>query len=174
MTISFSNVMIHEEGITTSEFGRLQIRLTQKTVKTYGGKKYTNSLSENLFDDDELDQSGEEFTADRNYWMLIDENKTVEMIQERIAKFPNAMIQRSLYSAPEFSEEQLAAIASGKLTQEAVAERQLVVYPDDHEAAGQPVLHEGQHYYHRYDFRRDAVEDLDFRISTPADVIIEA
>lgn len=155
------------QEVRTSEFqkaGTLTAILRQevKTISTYPGKKFSNELQDNLFDNSAFGDEGQKFTKTekRVAFMLVPIGTTAEQVNEKLKGQPKACIYKILSSKPIISKDQAYAISMGQTTLEAIASRQRVIDPE----TGEVILHQGQEQFRGTYFSVSGKEDEDLRV----------
>lgn len=152
--------------IRTSEYqkpGTMTAILKQEvtTTSVYPGKKFSNELADNLFDNSDFGDEGKTYekTEKRVAFMLVPTGTTIEQIQEKLAKAPKACIYKILDTKPIVSNDQHYAISVGQTTLEAIADKQRVINPE----TGEVILFYGQEQYRATFFSTTGQADIDNR-----------
>lgn len=143
----FAQLVVEE--VYTSQFQKkntqtARLRQIVTTKSYYPSMKPTNSMSDNVFSDDEFEGTTEqEFTSIENRVAFINVpfGTSVEEVQKRmLALKDNARIYRVLGNHPILTAEQQSAISNGVTTKEIIANGQAVRYPEDHERGNALIL----------------------------------
>jgi hypothetical protein len=149
-----------KEGTLTAEF-----KQTITTTASYPTKSVSNSLQDNFFSaTEDFGFPAQEYknSSTRVTWINVPESFTEEMVKERVK---DISIQQIISNFPILSSEQMYAIGQGITTLEAIADRQLLRYPQGSEDAGKVILdsNTGKPMYKVNVAKRGQVEDIDLR-----------
>lgn len=152
-----------KKGMLTAE---LKQEVTTKTF--YPQTRVNDSLSSSIFEASDFDIPKTEYKQKetRVAWVNVPANATLETVREQISKLPAANIYKILSNRPILTEEQKTGIESGNisLTEDDVANSQVVRYPDNSDEAGKLILKDGKPQYMRRVFSTDPnIEDVDLR-----------
>jgi hypothetical protein len=155
-----------KEGTLTAE-----IKQTITTKSYYPSKSVSNNMQDNPFSNADFGFSEQEYTSEekRVAWVDVPVGSTVESVVAKLATLPTASIRKVLANKPIITDSQNYAIGAGLTSMEAIADKQVVRYPDNHPQAGQLILHNGKPQYKATYFKNVAVEDEDLRTADPAD-----
>lgn len=119
-----------KEGSMTAE-----IRQEETTVSLYPSKRVSNSFQDNIFSAEEFGYEMQPFTSKRTNvaFLLVPVGTTVEILQERLKKFPEACVYRVIDNKPVVTDSHAYAIKQGLLTLDRLANKQVVRYAADAE-----------------------------------------
>lgn len=151
--------------------GTVTVQLRQEvTIKTvYPGIRVNNELQDNPFDVKEFAVKGKEFenTEKRVAWINVPEGVSKEDVEGRLPK--EACLYRILSNYPIITSNQKDAIANGvgNISEESIADKQVIRYPDNSPYAGQLVLREGKPQYRAVFYSNTHKDDVDKRDSSP-------
>ena len=164
-TSSFSPVTV--ETVERNKFGKLQAKLSsiETITSVYGIKNGASSLDSQIFPAKAFGE-GETYTNEskRVFFLTVPESlDTVEKVQEYLKKFPNLHLYKILSTKPILSNEDIAAINSGKLTLDTKANQQVIRNKE-----GKIVPFEGKPQYKRICLSTEFKEDEDLRNSEDA------
>lgn len=151
--------------VYSSEFQRentltAELKQIVKTTSMYDNS-IDDGLNDSLFDGTQSQEY--ETNETRVYWSNVPMGSTVESVKTRLNEYPDACLYKILASKPIISDSEQWAIDRGMTTISAIAERQLVRYPQNHAQAGEPVLWHGTKQYRRICFSLISREDEDRR-----------
>lgn len=155
-----------------------RLRQVVTTTAYYPSMKPTNSLSDNVFGDDEFKGTEEQpftSTEQRVAFINVPAGTSLEEVNKRIKALGNkARIYRILSNHPILTAEQKSAISNGITTKEIIADGQAVRYPEDHpEKGGELILDtNGKVQYRAAYFSATGKEDEDYRTLDPNDVYL--
>lgn len=146
----------------------LTAELKQEVVETsfYPSQNFENSLGDNLFDNSDFGvNEGKSFTNKKTLvgWIQVPAGTTVEKLQEIINKLPEACLVEIYANEPILNDNQLRSIESGLRKKDDYAMTQALRYGNNHENAGQLILHEGKVQYRVTVFSKTAREKDDRR-----------
>lgn len=155
-----------KEGTLTAE-----IKQTITTKSYYPSKSVSNNMQDNPFSTAEFGFSEQEYTSEekRVAWVDVPVGSTVESVVAKLANLPTATIRKVLANKPIITDSQNYAIGAGLTSMEAIADKQVVRYPEKHPQAGQLILNNGKPQYKATYFKNTAIEDEDLRTADPAD-----
>jgi hypothetical protein len=155
-----------KEGTLTAE-----IKQTITTKSYYPSKSVSNNMQDNPFSTADFGFSEQEYTSEerRVAWVDVPVGSTVESVVAKLANLPTATIRKVLANKPIITDSQNYAIGAGLTSMEAIADKQVVRYPDNHPQAGQLILNNGKPQYKATYFKNTAIEDEDLRTADPAD-----
>jgi hypothetical protein len=155
-----------KEGTLTAE-----IKQTITTKSYYPSKSVSNNMQDNPFSTADFGFSEQEYTSEerRVAWVDVPVGSTVESVVAKLANLPTATIRKVLANKPIITDSQIYAIGAGLTSMEAIADKQVVRYPDNHPQAGQLILNNGKPQYKATYFKNTAIEDEDLRTADPAD-----
>lgn len=161
-TSSFSPVIV--ESVERNRFNKLQAKLSsiETITSVYGLKTGVSSLDSQIFPANAFG-TGETYTNEskRVFFLTVPESlDTVEKVQEYLKKFPNLHLYKILSTKPILSNEDIAAINSGKLSLDTKANQQIV-----RNAEGKIVPFKGKPQYKRICLSIEFREDEDLRNS---------
>lgn len=151
--------------------GTVTVQLRQEvTIKTvYPGIRVNNELQDNPFSVNEFAVKGKEFenTEKRVAWINVPEGVSKEDVEGRLPK--EACLYRILSNYPIITSNQKDAIANGvgNISEESIADKQVIRYPDNSPYAGQLVLREGKPQYRAVFYSNTHKDDVDKRDSSP-------
>ena len=155
-----------------------RLRQLVKTTAYYPSMKPTNSLSDNVFGDDEFAGTEEQpftSTEQRVAFINVPAGTSLEEVNKRIqALGDKARIYRILSNHPILTSEQQSAISNGITTLDIIANGQAVRYPEDHpDKPGELILDpNGKVQYRAAYFSAVAKEDKDYRTLDQNDVYL--
>lgn len=111
-----------------------QIRQTITTISEYPSARISDSLSGNIFSEEEFGFDSQIFNSVENRvaWIDVPEAWTPAQVAERLATFPNANLYKILDNKPILTNEQINAIERKLRTYDKFAEAQAIRYPEDH------------------------------------------
>jgi len=135
-------------------------------VSYYPSAKHSSNKSQNIFDAAEFGDSEQRYesTEKRIAFMDVPLGYTVEKVNAGLAALPNACLYRELSNQPLLTDNQENALANRITTMDEIAKSQLVVYPEDHVNAGQPILDSNRKLqYRKIYFWKTAKNDVDLR-----------
>lgn len=156
-----------KEGTKTA-----QLRQIVTTEAFYPSKQISNSHQDNVFTLEEFDFSEQKFTNAENRvaWIDVPPSVTPEQV---LAKIPEkSCLYRILDNKPIITDSQDFAIKNPELdlSLEAIANKQVVRYSEDHEKAGQIVPDvNGKPQYRAVFFSKLPKEDIDSRTESAED-----
>jgi len=164
-------INVNEQPVRFSEFRisnyqkagtkTLMMRQSLTTTYTYSGSSDgSNSLQQNPFADSIPETEIEEHIKESNRvcFLSVGDSMTEEEVVGAIK--PSWRIQRTWANRPILSTEQEFMIKEGKLSYDDIAEKQLVVDPDN----GSPILDSfSKHQYFRDNLNLHGEEDVDLR-----------
>lgn len=156
-----------KEGTLTAE-----IKQTVTTKSFYPSKSVRSNFQDNPFSNEEFGFSEQEFVSveKRVAWIDVPQNSTEESVKEILKKFPEASLYKVLANRPILTDNQTYAINANLTTEDAIGEKQLVKYPDNHEKKGEIVMDSlNKPQYRAIFFKTTAHADLDQRTSEPSD-----
>lgn len=141
-----------------------QAQIRQKFVTEYPSRSVKSG---GLFDEGEFGLEGQKFENNRVAWIDVPHGMTIAQVEERLAKFPNARVQRHLSSKPLVDKDLKWALVNEKCTMEDIKERQVVKDKDEN-----VILYNGHPIYKKHTFSAIGAEDIDER--EPRDETIDA
>jgi hypothetical protein len=155
-----------KEGTLTAE-----IKQTVTTKSFYPSKSVSNNMQDNPFANADFGFEEKEYSADekRVAWVDVPVGSTVESVVAKLAALPTATIRKVLANRPIITDSQQYAISAGLTSMDAIADKQVVRYPEGSPQAGQLILKDGKPQYKATYFKNAAIEDQDLRTSDPAD-----
>jgi hypothetical protein len=155
-----------KEGTLTAE-----IKQTVTTKSFYPSKSVSNNMQDNPFANSDFGFEEKEYSADekRVAWVDVPAGSTVESVVAKLAALPTATIRKVLANRPIITDSQQYAISAGLTSMDAIADKQVVRYPEGNPQAGQLILKDGKPQYKATYFKNAAIEDQDLRTADPAD-----
>jgi hypothetical protein len=156
-----------KEGTLTAE-----IKQTVTTKSYYPSKSVSNNMQDNPFSTAEFGFSEKEYSTPekRVAWLDVPVGSTVESVIAKLSALPTATIMKTLANRPIVTDSQNYAIGAGLTTLDAIADKQVVRYPEGSEKAGQLILDaNGKVQYKANFFKNVATEDSDLRTKDVAD-----
>lgn len=161
----FKNIY-QKEGTLTAE-----LRQAVETKTSYPSKQIANELQDNVFgaDDFGFEKKTYSNTENRVSWIDVPANATQDQVVAKVATFQGANLYRILSNEPILSSSQMYAIGEGLTTKDAIAESQVVRFPENSENAGQLALDpNGKPQYRGVYFSAEGAEDIDNRTADEA------
>lgn len=161
-----------------------QLRQVVTVTSTYPSTSIGNNFADSLYDENEFDAAeGSSYTNEetRITWLdvpatakttkkqagkdvEVEVPNTKELVEKRLAKFPNAVIYKVMSNRPILTDGQLASIEKQLKTMEDYAEKQVCRYGANSDQAGDLILDaNGKVQYKRNFFSQTAKEDEDLR-----------
>jgi len=137
--------------------GTKSVMISQELVRTY---PVVRNNTDGIISDSEMGE-GQKFPSKRNMIVNIPDSMSVEQFQERLDKFPQARIRRTLSLKPILSEGQKWAIKEGKATEEQIAARQAAQSVDPVTQEVTSILRDGQQLYRSLSLSSSGEEDVD-------------
>jgi hypothetical protein len=155
-----------KEGTLTAE-----IKQTVTTKSYYPSKSVSHNLQDNPFGTADFGFVEKDYSSDerRVVWVDVPTGSTVESVATKLASLPSATIYKILANRPIISDSQNYAIGAGLTSMEAIADKQVVRYPEGNPLAGQLILNNGKPQYKATFFKNEACADQDLRTADPAD-----
>lgn len=152
-----------KEGTKTAEF-----KQTVTTKASYPSKSVENEFEDNLFNASEdfgFETQDYENISTRVAWLNVPKNATEEQVKAKLKTNADACLQRHYSNHPILSSQQKYAIKAGLTTKDAIAESQILRYPQGSEYEGEiiPDRDTGKPIYKIDVFRTSEVEDVDNR-----------
>lgn len=164
------------DHVRSSEFDKegtqqAQIRQEIETISYYPAATIKNSMSDNLFEmSDFSDMKERSFpnTEKRVTWMTVPYGTTPEEVAERLARYPKAVIYRTISNHPILTDNQQMAIRQKLRTKDEFADRQVLRYAPGTEVNGRDVSEElilfrDKVQYRVNHFSLEGKEDVDER-----------
>lgn len=108
---------------------------------------------------------------DKKAGFVGNERYTEVEVLATLANFPKGRLRRILSLRPILTDAHRAAIASGITTEDVIAQKQIVKYPDDakdaagNSIAGMPIMYGGRIQYKYIGYSKEGLEDDDRRIA---------
>lgn len=155
-----------KEGTLTAE-----IKQTVTTKSFYPSKSVSNNFQDNPFSTSEFGFSEKEYKSDskRVVWVDVPMDSTMESVTAKLAALPQATIYRIYANKPIVSDNQTYAINAGLTTMDAIAEKQVIRYPEGDAQAGKLILKNGKPQYKADFFKSTSTVDQDLRTEDPSD-----
>jgi len=121
--------LYNQDGELTAE-----IRQEINTVSSYPSKQISNSMSDNIFGQEDFSQETHKPTEYTNVekrvaWLTVPEDSDEKSVTEKLKTFANASLFKVLSNHPILTEEQRYAISSGVTTKDIISESQVVKIP---------------------------------------------
>lgn len=140
----------------------------------YPEKSVSSNMQDNIFSTEEFGYTQKAFenVETRVAWIDVPRAATQESVQQKLNTLTGACLYRVLSNKPIITDKQKAAIISNEmnLTEDMLADRQVVRYPANHEFAGEIALDKnGKVQYRSVFFSAKARQDEDWRTEDPAD-----
>lgn len=156
---SYSKITVDSVGPSLN-VKKHQAQIRQTVTALYPGARANNSLSDKLFEPENFGL-GESYDEVRVTWIPVPIGTTIEEVQAKLAKHPNARLVRTLSLNPILSEEQIQAMEQG------VSDKTMEDYKAKFivDPSGAAVLYKGHKQYRHIAFRTEAVADVDLRES---------
>lgn len=177
LTVSrvFEN-MYQKEGTLTAE-----LRQTVTTKSYYPSKQIANEMQDNIFGQGDFGFEEQEYTNQehRVSWIDVPVGTTKEQVEQKLASFGEAGLYRVLSNHPILTSGQVYAINQGLTTKDAIAESQIVRFPEGAENAGGIALDPNGKPQYRGIFFATKIgdgegekHDIDNRTSDPEDLYV--
>lgn len=174
--------------------GLKEAQIRQVFTRAYAAVKTSNEFKDSLFSNEELGIETTDYEETRVAWIPCGLKHKVKDIEKALAAVPEARIYKVLSYEPILTEDQKNVLVNGltgesfenfcevnnldkeewdkecsKILLNKIAEAQIVKYGEDHEQAGEEILHNGMKQYRQTYFSLTAREDEDYRLSATAD-----
>lgn len=162
----FTN-MYQKEGTVTAE-----LRQTVTTKSYYPSKQIKNELQDNIYGQGDFGFEEQEYvnTEQRVSWIDVPSGTTQEQVQQKLGTFEGANLYRILSNHPILTSSQVYAINNGLTTKDAIAESQIVRFPEGSENAGKIALDpNGKPQYRGVYFSAEGKGDVDNRTAVADD-----
>jgi len=142
--------------------GTKSVLLQQSVEKIYPS---VGNNTGGIISDSEL-PAGKPFISKRNFIAVIPETMSIEALNERLQKFPNARLRRTLSHEPILSEGQKWAIREGKTTIEVIKNNQIVQKADP--ITGEVTVFEkdGKTFFRTIELSAEGKPDVDLTENT--------
>lgn len=155
---------IKVDEVKRSSFGKVNIAVLRQQVKTtYPASRAGNSMSDSLFAQNDFKAVGKEYINDRVTFIKVPLEATVETVQAKLDKLPEARIYRIMSSNFQdvMTDEQKEAVDKGisSKTMEDYEKSLKAINP----STGQPIMNNGEVFYRSLYFSSTNVEDIDLR-----------